>query len=152
MSHGAVSQSIPIATAYDTLGEEGVKHSLIQTGAKAIYCDPQLLPTLINPLKEAKEVKHVIYNSEGEFKQENIDKLKAAVDYLTVLSFDELHQLGKDNPIEPTPPGPEDLCCIMYTSGTTGPPKGVPIKHKAVLASSKLYHTIYRPLDDTNLA
>lgn len=152
MSHGAVSQSIPIATAYDTLGEEGVKHSLIQTQAKAIYCDPQLLPTLINPLKEAKEVKYVIYNSEGEFKQENIDKLKAAVDHLTVLSFDELHQLGKDNPIEPTPPGPEDLCCIMYTSGTTGPPKGVPIKHKAVLASSKLYHTIYRPLDDTNLA
>ncbi|KAI4152028.1 MAG: hypothetical protein LQ341_000784 [Variospora aurantia] len=135
MSHGAVSQSIPIATAYDTLGEEGVKHSLIQTQAKAIYCDPQLLPTLINPLKEAKEVKYVIYNSEGEFKQENIDKLKAAVDHLTVLSFDELHQLGKDNPIEPTPPGPEDLCCIMYTSGTTGPPKGVPIKHKAVLAS-----------------
>lgn len=141
MSHGAVSQSIPIATAYDTLGEEGVKHSLIQTEAKAIYCDPHLLPTLINPLKEAKEVKHVIYSSEGEVKQENIDKLRTTFDYLTLHSFDELQQLGKDNPIEPTPPSPEDLCCIMYTSGSTGPPKGVPIKHKAVLASSRPYHT-----------
>lgn len=136
MSHGAVSQSIPIATAYDTLGEEGVKHSLMQTHAKAIYCDPQLLSTLINPLAEAKDVKHVIYNSDGEVKQENIDKLKSSYDYLTVHSFEELRQLGEDNPIEPTPPEPEDLCCIMYTSGSTGPPKGVPIKHKAVLASS----------------
>ncbi|KAL9013581.1 MAG: hypothetical protein Q9173_001744 [Seirophora scorigena] len=145
MSHGAVSQSIPIATAYDTLGEEGVKHSLIQTKAKAIYCDPQLLPTLINPLKEAKEVKHVIYNSEGEVKQENVDKLRTAFDYLTLHSFDELQQLGKDNPIEPTPPGSEDLCCIMYTSGSTGPPKGVPIKHKAVLASIAGLTTIIGP-------
>lgn len=137
MSHGAVSQSIPIATAYDTLGEQGVKHSLIQTHAKAIYCDPQLLPTLVNPLKEAKDVKHVIYNSEGEVKQEHIQNLKDSHENLTVHSFDELVQLGKDNPIEPTPPEPDDLCCIMYTSGSTGPPKGVPIKHKAVLASSK---------------
>ena len=139
MSHGAVSQSIPIATAYDTLGEEGVKHSLIQTQAKAVYCDPQLLPTLMNPLKEAKDVKSVIYNSDGEVKQENIDKLKRAYDYLTILSFDELEKLGKDSPTAPVPPEPEDLCCIMYTSGSTGPPKGVPIKHKAVLASSKFY-------------
>lgn len=136
MSHGAVSQSIPIATAYDTLGEEGVKHSLIQTQAKAIYCDPQLISTLMKPLKEARDVKHVIYNSIGEVKQDDVDKLKNAYDYLSIHSVDELRQLGKENPVGPTPPEPEDLCCIMYTSGSTGPPKGVPIKHKAVLASS----------------
>ena len=38
--------------------------------------------------------------------------------------------------VDPVPPAPEDLCCIMYTSGSTGPPKGVPLKHKAVLAAS----------------
>ncbi|KAI4213549.1 MAG: hypothetical protein LQ351_003773 [Letrouitia transgressa] len=135
MSHGAVSQSMPIATAYDTLGEEGVKHSLIQTEAKAVYCDPQLLGGLVNPLKEATGVKYVIYNSVGEVKQADVDKLKESLDYLTIISFDELRQLGKDNPVDPVPPDPEDLCCIMYTSGSTGPPKGVPIKHKAVLAA-----------------
>ncbi|KAL8917415.1 MAG: hypothetical protein Q9208_007970 [Pyrenodesmia sp. 3 TL-2023] len=145
MSHGAVSQSIPIVTAYDTLGEEGLKHSLVQTQSKAIYCDPQLLPTLINPLKAAKDVKHVIYNSEGEVNQENIDKLKSTFDYLTVRSFDELRQAGKDSPEDPVPPESEDLCCIMYTSGSTGPPKGVPIKHKAVLASIAGVDTIIGP-------
>ena len=136
-SHGAVSQSMPIVTAYDTLGEEGLKHSLVATRAKAIFLDPHLLPTLINPLKEAKEIKYVIWNSQNEVKQENIDKLKAVHEHLTILSFEELRKLGEENPVDAVPPGPEDLCCIMYTSGSTGPPKGVPLKHKAVVAASK---------------
>lgn len=126
---------MPMATAYDTLGEEGLKHSLVQTEAKAIYCDPHLLKTLINPLKEAKEIKFVIYDTEAEVKQEDIDKLKSNFDYLTILSFEELRQIGESNPVAPVPPHPEDLCCIMYTSGSTGTPKGVPIKHSAVVAS-----------------
>lgn len=130
---------MPIATAYDTLGEEGLKHSLVQTKAKAIYCDPHLLPVLFNPLKEAHEVEHVIYNSVGEIKSEDIEKLRTAYDRLTILSFDELKELGQRNPVDPVPPEPEDLCCIMYTSGSTGTPKGVPIKHKAVIGSSKTF-------------
>lgn len=137
MSHGAVSQSMPIATAYDNLGEEGVKHSLIQTRAKAVYCDPHLLLTLINPLKAATEIKHVIYNSDDEVKQEYIDKLKAECENINILSFEELRQLGQSNPVGPVPPQPEDLCCIMYTSGSTGTPKGVSVKHKAVVAASE---------------
>lgn len=126
---------MPMATAYDTLGEDGLKHSLVQTRAKTIYCDPQLLSKLIRPLQTATEVRYVIYNDTGDVKQADIDKLKSTYDYLTVLSFEELRQLGEDNLVEPVPPGPEDLCCIMYTSGSTGPPKGVPLKHKAVIAS-----------------
>lgn len=134
-AHGAVSQSMPIVTAYDTLGEEGLKHSLVATKAKAIFLDPHLLPTLINPLKEATEIKYVIWNSQNEVKQDNIDKLKTAHDHLTILSFEELRKLGESNPIDPVPPSPEDLCCIMYTSGSTGPPKGVPLTHKSVVAA-----------------
>lgn len=134
-AHGACSQSMPIVTAYDTLGEEGLKHSLVATKAKAIFLDPHLLPSLINPLKEASEIKYVIWNSQNDVKQENIAALKKAHDHLTILSFEELRKLGEDNPVEMVPPAPEDLCCIMYTSGSTGPPKGVPLKHKAVVAA-----------------
>lgn len=127
---------MPIVTAYDTLGPEGLKHSLLQTHAKTIFLDPHLLSTLVSPLKEAKEVKNVIYNSVGNAKKEDIEKLKAAYGHLTIMSFEELRQLGEKTPSEPVPPKPEDLCCIMYTSGSTGTPKGVPLTHRNVIAAS----------------
>jgi len=135
-SHGALSQSMTMATAYDTLGADGLKHSLKQTGSKAIYTDAHLLPTLTKILGDATEVQHVIYNTHNTtLKQEDFDALKKAHERLTVMSFEELRQLGEANPAEPVVPDREDVCCIMYTSGSTGTPKGVPLKHKAVIAA-----------------
>lgn len=135
MSHGAASQSMPIVTAYDTLGEEGLRHSMVATGAKVIFLDPHLLPTLTNVLKDASEVQHVIWNSQNKVKQEHIDKLTSAYPKVKVMSFDDLRKLGEENEVDPVPPEPEDLCCIMYTSGSTGTPKGVPLKHRNVVAA-----------------
>ena len=53
---------------------------------------------------------------------------------MTLKSFEELLEEGAAKPLEPVKASPEDLCTIMYTSGTTGDPKGVLIKHKNVLA------------------
>lgn len=127
---------MPIVTAYDTLGEEGLTHSLKQTHAKLIFLDPHLLTKLINPLKETKDIQYVVYNSKMEVNTSDIEKLKSAHPHLTVLSFDELTKKGEENMVEPVPPQPEDLCCIMYTSGSTGTPKGVLLKHKNVIAAS----------------
>lgn len=132
-----MSQSIPIVTAYDTLGEEAVQHSMAQTHAKAIYLDPHLLTSLIKPLNNVKDIQHVIYNTATEVKQEDIDKLKSAHPHLTIMSFEELRKLGEANPVALVPPTSDDLACIMYTSGSTGTPKGVMISHKNICASSK---------------
>lgn len=139
MSHGATSQTMPIVTAYDTLGEEGLKHSLVATGAKAIFLDPHLLPTIVNPLKEATEIKFVIYNTEHDVNPAHITRLNEAHPSVRIVSIDELVKLGEENPVDPVPPTPEDLCCIMYTSGSTGTPKGVPLKHKQVVAARKIF-------------
>lgn len=42
---------------------------------------------------------------------------------------------GKENPSEPSPPQPLDICTIMYTSGTSGEPKGVIWTHENMTAS-----------------
>ena len=126
---------MPIVTAYDTLGEEGLKHSILQTRASTIFLDPHLLPILLGPLKEAESIRNVIYNDVGNVNQADIDKLKAQHDHLTIMSFEELRRRGETTPAEAVPPKPEDLCCIMYTSGSTGPPKGVPLTHRNVIAA-----------------
>lgn len=137
LNQGAATQSMPIVTAYDTLGEEGLQHSLCQTHAKAIYLEPSLLPKLTNPLKHAKDIRYVIYNSAAEVDQKDVEDLKSEHPDLTVLSFDDLQTLGQRNPTDPVPPKPNDLCCIMYTSGSTGAPKGVLLKHRNVVAAGK---------------
>ncbi|RYP90380.1 hypothetical protein DL770_003527 [Monosporascus sp. CRB-9-2] len=143
--HGASSQSMPIVTAYDTLGEEGLRHSMVATGAKAIFLDPHLLPTLSNVLKDATEIRYVIWNNQNQVKQEHINNLKSTYPHITVLSFKELEKLGRDDPSDPVPPTPEDLCCIMYTSGSTGTPKGVPLKHKNLVAAVTGVSVIIQP-------
>ena len=42
---------------------------------------------------------------------------------LKVLKWDDFLDLGRKHPAEPISSKPEDLCTIMYTSGTTGNPK-----------------------------
>merc|ERR1711977_769256 len=97
MSHAAASQSIPIVTAYDSLGEEGLRHSLVQTKSVAMFLDPNLIPVLTKVLKDAVNLRTIIYNTEPEIK---------------VIAFEELRKMGADNPVDPVPPTPEDLACI----------------------------------------
>lgn len=128
---------MPIVTAYDTLGEEGLQHSLCQTNAKAIFLEPSLLPKLFKLLTHAKEIHFVIYNSAAEVDLRTVENLRKEHPKIAVMAFDDLRRLGENNPVDPVPPRPDDLCCIMYTSGSTGTPKGVLLKHSNVVAASE---------------
>ena len=145
MSHGAASQNLPIVTAYDTLGEEGLRHSMVATKAKVVFLDPHLLPTLGNVLKAATDIRAVVWNNQHQVNQAHVDKLQADFPQLKILSFDDLVTLGKENPVDPVPPAYEDLCCIMYTSGSTGTPKGVPLKHKNIVGAVAGVSVVVQP-------
>ncbi|CAI5168774.1 AVN_HP_G0119570.mRNA.1.CDS.1 [Saccharomyces cerevisiae] len=59
---GCKSQGIPVVTAYDTLGESGLIHSMVETESAAIFTDNQLLAKMIVPLQSAKDIKFLIHN------------------------------------------------------------------------------------------
>lgn len=145
LSHGCASQSITIATAYDTLGADAVEFSLTQTEAKAMYTDPHLLKTASRALRNAKDVKYLIYNDSTNMpiSDDELAKFKTSHPELITISYSDLVALGAENPVPPVPPKPTDLCCIMYTSGSSGDPKGVPITHAGLLAGvTGLYEVI----------
>jgi long-chain acyl-CoA synthetase len=127
---------MPFVTAYDTLGKEAIMLSLLATEPKVVFLDPQLIGALSNTLNDVKSVKTVVYNDDHELKPEDLNKLKKTHEHLEILSFEELRKLGETNIVDPVPPKSDDLCCIMYTSGSTGAPKGVLIKHRNIVGAS----------------
>jgi long-chain acyl-CoA synthetase len=135
-AHGLFTQNMTIVTAYETLGEEGLLHSMNETEVQAIFTSAELLPTVAKVTKQCPTLKIITYN--GEAKPEHLEEFESLG--IQVLSIQQVIALGKENPIEPREPEPEDLCCIMYTSGSTGAPKGVMLSHKNAVAAGMFYY------------
>ena len=56
--------------------------------------------------------------------------------------LDELALLGRSAPA-PAAPGPDDECAVVFTSGATGPAKGVVYRHRQLLAQVDLVRRTY---------
>jgi long-chain acyl-CoA synthetase len=112
------------------------------SGAKVLIQHESLYPTVGAAAAEATAVEHVLTTSELDFIAEPTQSVFAnssrqrhdgTRDLLALL---EAHDGQRPQDIELTP---EDVAFLVYTSGTTGPPKGAMNTHGNFVYNSEVY-------------
>ncbi|CAB1063401.1 Long-chain-fatty-acid--CoA ligase (EC [Olavius sp. associated proteobacterium Delta 1] len=138
MCNGVVVPINPMYTARD------VTHLLDDSGARLIVCQDDLYESTVKNAIEDIDPLSVITTSPLDMlnPDEIIPKqLKNAVrlSFPDTIDFIELASNDTDDELEFPKPTADDLAYLVYTSGTTGPPKGAMLTHGNIVYNSETY-------------
>ncbi|XP_057865375.2 long chain acyl-CoA synthetase 9, chloroplastic isoform X2 [Cryptomeria japonica] len=146
---GCFRCNIPVVSIYPSLGGESLAHSLNETEVSTIICDRKQMQKLIDLSGHLGAVKRIVYmEDKGIISDSYVSRTSG---HWTVSSFSEVESLGRRTPPKSNLPVPADIAVIMYTSGSTGVPKGVMMTHGNVVATIAAVRTIVPELGSEDI-
>uniref|UniRef100_A0A5B6ZVT6 Long-chain-fatty-acid--CoA ligase n=2 Tax=Davidia involucrata TaxID=16924 RepID=A0A5B6ZVT6_DAVIN len=126
------AHSLICVPLYDTLGSGAVNYIIDHAEIDFIFVQDKKVKELLNhECTHAQRLKLMVCFT--SLREE--DKDKAASIGVKPYSWNEFLHMGKEYPSELLPPQPFNICTIMYTSGTSGDPKGVILTHENIATS-----------------
>ncbi|KAH9682772.1 Long chain acyl-CoA synthetase 6 (peroxisomal) [Citrus sinensis] len=131
VDHACSAYSFISVPLYDTLGPDAVKYIVNHASVQAVFCVPQTLNSLLSCLSEVPTVRLIVVIG-------GIDDQIPSLPITTgvqILTYSKLLSQGRSNLQPFSPPKPDDVATICYTSGTTGTPKGAVLSHGNLIAS-----------------
>ncbi|EQC41144.1 hypothetical protein SDRG_01122 [Saprolegnia diclina VS20] len=117
---------------YDSLGPSSTTYILHQTEAPTVVCTTGELPSVLTAKATIATLKVVILCDVDVASEAHV--AAGAALGLTVTTLSAIEAIGAAHPIAPTYAKATDLCFLMYTSGTTGDPKGVKLTSQNILS------------------
>ncbi|KAF2309717.1 hypothetical protein GH714_004770 [Hevea brasiliensis] len=124
-----VAMELGLRASYDTLGAGAVNFIIDHAEVDFVFIQEKKVKQLLHPdSRSASRLKAIVCFT--SFTEEEKDK--AAQIQIKPYSWEEFLHLGKENPSEILPPQPFNICTVMYTSGTSGDPKGVVLTHETI--------------------
>ncbi|XP_067102448.1 long-chain-fatty-acid--CoA ligase 3a [Osmerus mordax] len=125
--------NFPLVTLYSTLGGPAIAHGLNETEVTHIIISRELLETRLKAiLLEVPRLRHIIVVDDTPTKWPGYPR---GISVHNMAAVQELGTEPENVARGRTQPLPSDIAVIMYTSGSTGMPKGVMISHSNIIAS-----------------
>lgn len=125
------SQSVTYVPLYDTLGANAVEFIINHAEIQIAFVQENKLPAILSCLQRCNSHLKTIV-SFGEISISSEEKKEAEGLGVSFFSWKEFANLGNADDELP-PKQRSDICTIMYTSGTTGEPKGVKLSNEAIM-------------------
>ena len=113
---------------YDTLGAEAVDHILKEARVEAVLCHHANVGKVLS--LQRPDLRAVVKIGEPTA----AERQAAQRGGVELCSLDAVAAQGRQTPCAPSPPHPNDVATVCYTSGTTGLPKGAVLTHANIMA------------------
>ncbi len=138
---GGLTDGNVTVPVYPTSSPEQVSYALGHSGAVACFVDSHSQLGKVLQIRDQVPALHHVILADGA---------RRATDS-SIIGFDELESLGADllrrDPVaveaRAAAVRPSDLATIVYTSGTTGPPKGAMLTHGNIMWTARQVTPVY---------